>query len=272
MNLYRAVGTVAQAWMFALRGVRRARTREPFVLVGGIQLILLIALGHFHTPALAGFLTPVVRWLGGEGATHYPDHFWALPEVIRGADTILAILFTFIAWGVATLRFSERAAPWSAGFRRSGALMGIGLLSAGTVWIITSLFDLIPIEITMRSFIIRMGFQGIELLMIVLVQSLLAYAIAFVLLDGRTFGGALAGSVGFFRQRWMTTFLLLALPAAILFPMTFFLFEMNMDEAGLVPEGVGMLLTVRLVIRVFFDVLVVGGLTFVFLGRKAESR
>ena len=64
----------------------------------------------------------------------------------------------------------------------------------------------------------------------------------------------------------------MALPAAILFPLNFFVFEMNMDEAGLVPEGAGMLLTVRLVIRVFLDVLVVGGLTFLFLGRKAESR
>ena len=119
MIVYQTIGEVAQAWIFALRALGRPQVREPFFVVGGLQLILLLALGNFHAVALAGFLAPVVRALGGEAALHYPDHFWALPEIYRSANTAFGIFFTYTAWGVATIRFAGEQVTWQEVIRRA---------------------------------------------------------------------------------------------------------------------------------------------------------
>jgi hypothetical protein len=269
--VYQTIGEIAQAWIFALRSLRRPQVREPFFIVGGLQLILLLALGNFHSVALAGFMAPVVRALGGEAALHYPDHFWALPEIYRSATTVLGILFTYTAWGVATLRFAGEHGTWQEGFRRAPALMAVAVFATGTPWLITSLFDLIPTDITLRTTNIRLGLQGIELLMIVITKSLVAFAIPFILLLGMPFAEAVTRSAKLLRHSWLTIFAMIAIPMAILFPSTFFMFEMDMSAKGMRPEGVGLLLTANIVIRLCFDSLVVGGVTAIFIHRTGRS-
>lgn len=265
MNLFQGVGLAAGAWASAFRATLRPPVREPILLLCGVQLLLLIGLGYFHAPALVRWMAPVVRWLGGEEATHYPEHFWALPEILRNAELPIAVLLAPIALGVATLRFARGSAPWREAFDRTAALIAIGVLGPGSAWTITSLFDLIPLEFSLRSFNIRMGLQGAELLSIALVYSGLAYSIAYVLLDRRPLGSALLASLRLAARLPIPTFLLVAVPMGVLFPPTFFMFEMDMGEAGLPPDAVGLLLALRIVLQAAFATLSLGGLTDLFL-------
>ena len=272
MNVFQVVGLAAGAWGAAARGVLHPPVREPFLLLCGVHLLLLIGLGYFHAPALAPVMEPLVRWLGSEEATHYPEHFWALPEILRNAELVIAVLLGPLVLGVATLRFARGSAAWREAFARMPALLALGVLGPGLSWTITSLFDLIPLEFTLQSFMIRMGLQAAELLLIALVYTSLAYSIAFLLIAGRPLGAALRGSLQLTARLPMPTFLLVGVPLAILFPPTFFMYEMDMGEAGLPPDAVGLLLTARIALQVIFAALTVGGLTHLFMHSTRPER
>jgi hypothetical protein len=272
MNVFQGVGLAAGGWGSAFRGLLHPPVREPFLLLFGVQLLLLIALGYFHAPVLAPIMEPVVRWLGGEEATHYPEHFWALPEILRNAELVVFIVLGPLALGVGTLRFARGSAAWGEAFARTPALLTLGVLGPGLSWTITSLFDLIPLEFSLQSFVIRMGLQAAELLSIALVYTALAYSIAFVLIAGRPLGPALRDSIRLAARLPIPTFLLVAVPLAILFPPTFFMYEMDMGEAGLPPDAVGLLLTARILLQVIFAALSVGGLTDLFLHSTGPRR
>lgn len=272
MNVYQVVGTVVQAWGFALRCLQFGRVREPFFVLAGLQLGVLILLGQFHAEWFAGALTPVVRALGGEAATHYPEHFWLLPELYRNANAGLMILFGVFIHAAAIAGFASRSNRWSPAFRRAGALIPIGFLHFGIAWAITSAFNLVPEEIVFYSSIIRLGLQGVELGLILILSSLLAYAPVLVVLDDASFPRALAGSVRLCLRMPLQTLLVVAVPVALMFPPTFFLYEMNLDMAGLAPETVGLLLIAIVVVRVCFDVVVVGGLTCLYLSFGRSER
>lgn len=272
MNVIEAVGITANGWVYSLRGILRPPVREPFFVLAGLELLLLLALGFFYEPAVAPVFAPVVRGIGGVAATHFPEHLWALPEILRTAAAVLAVLFYPFALAVATLRFAGRPGAWSEAFARAGSLLPLGLLGPGLAWTITTLFDRIPVEVALRSFVIRMGLQGVELLAIALLYTLLAYAVADVMLRGRSVGPALAASIHLAGRLAMPTFLLVAVPLALLFPLTFFLYEMDVSETGLAPEAVGLLLALRVVLKILLIATATGGLTDLYLrstGRRS---
>jgi hypothetical protein len=272
MNIFQAVGLAAGAWGSAARGMLHPPVREPFLLLFGVHLLLLIGLGYFHAPVLAPLMEPVVRWLGGEEATHYPEHFWALPEILRNAELVVTVLLGPLALGVATLRFARGSAAWHEVFARMPALLALGALGPGLAWTITSLFDLIPLEFVLQSFMIRMGLQAAELLLVALVYTELAYSLAFVLIAGSPLGKALGSSLRLTSRLPIPTFLLVGVPLGILFPPTFFLFEMDMGEAGLPPDAVGLLLIMRVGLQVMFAALSVGALTDLFMHSTRPRR
>lgn len=272
MNLFRIVGLAARAWMFAARGAVVGRVCEPFLFVTICHLVLLIVLGTFHVPALAPIFEPVVRTLGGEDAVHYPQHFWTLPEVFRSASLVVTLLISPFAFAVATARFAGRPGPWSEARRRAGALLSVAVLGPGLAWGITSLFDLVPEKVALRGFVIRMGLQGIELGLIILLYGSLAYALCFLALGGLPLGPALRRSLGLARLLPLPTLLLVAAPLGILFPLNFFLLEMDLSETGLAPESVGLIIVCRVVLQMILSLLAIGSLTYVYLRIVGDAK
>jgi hypothetical protein len=272
VSILQLVGFVARAWIFALDRLRYGRVREPFFVLGGVQLIVLILLGFFHHQWLAKALTPLVAFLGGEEATHYPEHFWRLPELYRHADALLMVVLGAFAYAAAALGFTAHASRWPTAFRSAGTLIPIALLGAGSAWAITSAFNLVPMEIVFLSSVVRLGLQMIELALIVTILSVLAVAPLAVVLDGASLTQALAISWQTFRSYPFHILLMIAVPWGLLFPVRFFLHEMNMEEAGLAPQAVGLILTGLLVVRILFDALTIGALTFLFVGTGGGKR
>lgn len=70
----------------------------PFIVFGLIQAGLLTALAFFTTPALAPFMLPVVRLLGGDAAVHYPMHFVLLPRLWEPVYLPLVATLGFALW------------------------------------------------------------------------------------------------------------------------------------------------------------------------------
>jgi hypothetical protein len=56
----------------------------------------------FWHPALAGFMVPVVRTLGGVEAVHFPEHVRAFPAMFQTAEIVMTALFSFVltVWAV----------------------------------------------------------------------------------------------------------------------------------------------------------------------------
>jgi hypothetical protein len=192
--------------------------------------------------------------------------------MLRDAELVVSVLLAPLLLGIATLRFARASAAWSGAFARMPALVILGVLGPGLSWTITSLFDLIPLEFSLQSFMIRMGLQAGELLLIAMVYTALAYSLAFLLIAGRPLGSALDASLRLAARLPIPTLLLVAVPLAILFPPKFFLFEMDMGEAGLPPDAVGLLLALRIVLQVTLAALSVGGLTSLFMHSTEPSQ
>jgi hypothetical protein len=146
-------------------------------------------------------------------------------------------------------------------------LMVLGLVSLECLTVVERLFDLIPEDVKLSSTILRLALSGSELLMSVLVQCLLAYTTAWVVLKGSTPWAALRDSATTAIKMPLTTFLLVAWPAAVLFPFTFALYEMDLSERDLPPEIMAILLGVQLGLALVLTFLREGSLTRVFLWR-----
>jgi hypothetical protein len=265
VNLYQTIGFVAQAWLAAARASLRAEVWTPLLVLTGVQSAVLLGLIYFYVPGLSPIAEPLVRGLGGEIATHYPDHYWALPAMFRNTNVFVTVLVGSLAFAVATLNCARAPGGWVLVISRAPALISLALLGPGLAWIITSLFNLIPLEVVLRSFVIRLGLQGIELGIIVIIQSMLAYGIAFVVLADRPLGAAISGSFHLARLVAIPTLILVAAPLAILFPPTFFLLEMDASEKGLIPESVALIMGAQLLLRLLLNMLLVGSLTHVFM-------
>ena len=113
MNLYQTIGVVAQAWLAAARAARRAEVWTPLLMLTGVPAGVLLGLIYFYVPGLSPIAEPIVRGLGGEIATHYPDHYWALPKIFWTADVFITVLVGSLTFAVATLSFARAPGGWA---------------------------------------------------------------------------------------------------------------------------------------------------------------
>jgi hypothetical protein len=278
MSLYSSVGVVGRAWRSTLPFASRPRFWGPFLLIAAAQFLLLGLLLGFHRPGIQPLGVPLVRLFGGEQATHYPILFLLLPGIYAKVALLSAVFVSSLATAAATLLFARGFGFHSDGrvtrpvFRRAPSLILVTGFSALLMYLPSKLVSLVPQDLFLTNALLRWSTRGGLLLAAILVQSFLAYGIAWVVLEGHRAPSAVRDSVLVTRRTFQPTALLVAIPFCLLQPLTYLTQRVDLFLEKLRPETMLGLVAAQIVLQIVLGFLLVGGVTRLFLWRLEAAR
>jgi hypothetical protein len=278
MNRFESLGVAGWAWRGAAALSSRPAIWLPFLLVVCVQAAVLLLLMSFHHRALLPFGLPLVKLLGGEGATHYPTFYYALPMMFFRSNLAISVFVASITGGVATLLFAEafgfsgKHQAWKRALRCAPTLVAVDLLLVGLGLGIGALAALIPQEITLHSSVGRWGTRAATMVMFILLQSFMAYTTAWIVLMGHGIWPAIRDSVRVTLRTFAPTVIVLGIPAVLLFPFSYASSRMDLVAGKLNPEVVVGLLGAQVVCQILVAILLVAAVTRLFLWRVEANR
>jgi len=273
-----ALRVAVWAWRSAVALFPRPRIWLPFLLVGSVQAAALLLIVSFYHLALLQLGQPLTRLLGGQAAIHYPILYYALPTMFNRLNLVIDALIASIAGGAATLLFArafglgQEQKPWKRAIRHASTLVPATLVAMALVLGLGALATLVPKELTAQSFTIRWGIRGATFLVFTLVQGLLIYATAWIVLMGHGLWPAIRDSVRVALRTFLPTMIVVGLSGVMLFPFQYAGSRADFVASKLRPEMVGSLLALQIVFQVLVTFLLVGAITRLFLWRAEAAR
>ena len=272
VDLFRPLGRAGLAWRSLRLAAGRGRIWAPLCILALARLAAILVLFSFHVPWLASFGVPLVHWLGGEAATHYPQHFFALPAMFAQAELLITVLVASIALGASVVGFAacytrrELSPAWQLALRAAPHLMLLSLLLvASSVGSAAVLDRLVPLALPDR--LQGPGEWAAQLGIDVLVQAVLAYAIAAIVLLRRSILGAISLSFRLARRNPLTTLLIVGVPALLLQLAILAMKRWNPMAIGLTPEWITAGVLFQVLLELLLAFVVLGSTTRVFLSR-----
>ena len=278
MQVVQSIKVASWAWRGAFSMMLRPITWVPFLVVTAVQFAVLAILVSFDRPLILPMGLPLVQRLGGEAATHYPIFYYALPTLFSRVNLIIGTLVASVAGGTATLLFarfwglgsSDRA--WRRAFRAAPKLIPLALLLLGILYGIGALVRLVPRDLMLDNAVVRWATRGGMLAVFVIVQSLLGYTTAWVVLMGHKLLPALRDSIKVTGITLLPTLLVVALPTALLFPVSYATSRIDLIAEKLRPETTLALVSVQIVTELFCTFILAGALTRLFVWRMETGR
>ena len=277
MNLFRTAGMVVWALRSAAACTLRGRIWLPFAAIAGIQVIAFAMILNFHRGILSTFVAPVITGFAGPASTHYPNFYLALPIVFSRVSLILSVLVTCIMVGAAIVLFAqafgrvEYMSAWKVARKRYPALLIATLILAVCLFAVPYLSLLFPRDAMLGNGMVRWGVRGLLLLLSVLVQSFLIYAAAWIILRNEQALKAVADSFRLTRSTFLPTFVIVALPAVLLYPLSFLDSRADLFVTKFRPEAVAGLILLQIFLELLFGFLLVGATTRIFIYQTEEA-
>lgn len=278
MNLFRSLGVAGRAYRSILSFIPRGSYWIPFLVLAAVQFADLGLLVSFHRPGLSGLGVPLVEFLGGERATHYPFLYLFLPGMYSKTILVLAVLVASLMTAVATLYFAQalglrvESGAWRGAFRRALPLIVVAVVPAALIYGLGQLTGLVPGDLVLQNAKVRWGLRGGLLLCIVVLQSFLAYTTAWIVLEGHKVLPALRDSIRVAARTFLPTLIVVAIPVALLYPLGYLSQRVDLFVGKLRPETVALFISARIVGEILFGFLLVGAITRLFLWRLEASR
>jgi len=272
------LGVALRAWQSSASLLFRSAIWLPFLLMAGIQALALGLLLGFHHDLLLPVGAPLVEMLAGREAMHYPVLYLALPMMFAKVNLGINVLVASLASGVATVLFARAfgsanvGSAWRAAFRSWPVLIVLAALSIALVLGVSYLTSLVPEETRSGSRGVRWGVRALSLLLFVLVQSMLAYTTAWVVLRGQSIWPALRDSVRVAFRTFLPTFIVVGIPALLLYPFSYAVGRVEWIASKFRPEMVSALIGVQLFFELVATFVVVGAITRLFLWRMGAAR
>ncbi len=277
MHFFRSLGVAGWAFRNAFAQMGKPRLWVPFLAMAAAQLIGLGFFLSFHRPGISALALPLVTWVGGTQATHYPFFYAVLPAIFSRYNIALGIVLGSITTGAATLLFAraygrEVGAAWAGAGRRYVTLFLVAvvaaLLSLGGLLV----GRLVPAEVFLNNQMARWSIRFGLLALFVILQSLFIYATAWVVLDGRGFLSSLGRSVKLMGSMWVSTLAVMAIPVVMIYPFEYLTERADLFLFKFRPEMMTVVLVVRIVVEVVLSFLLVGAVTRLYLWRREEVR
>lgn len=269
MDIVQQFNALIWSWAETLRALRRHVGVRPLLIYAAVQLVVLVMLALFAYPPFVSFVMPLIRWRLGEAAMHYPGSFLALRAIFGQVDMVLTVVLGGFVTGAAVWLFSVYYGggedPPATGFRvaakRYVPLLVIALVGLAIAQIVTrvpmTLWGYLADERPMRFRLLRMMTIGA----VMVVQALLVYAIPYVILGGRRVWSALGASLSLATRNPITTFLIVAVPAALELIPAWLSRNSSVIMYRFAPESMVMILAVWIVAIFFVTYLMVGAAT-----------
>ncbi len=269
MDIVQQFNALIWSWAETLRALRRRVGVRPLLIYASVQLVVLVMLALFAYPPFVSFVMPLIRWRLGEAALHYPGSFLALRAIFGQVDMVLTVVLGGFVTGAAVWSFSSYYGggedPPAAGFRAAARRYIPVLIIALVGLVVAQIVTRVPMELwghladerPMRFRLLRMMTIGA----VMAVQALLVYAIPYVILGGRRVWSALGASVSLAVRNPVTTYLIVAVPAALELLPAWLARNSTVITYRFAPEGLVVMLAVWVAVIFFVTYLMVGAAT-----------
>ena len=272
------LGVALRAWQSAAVLLFRSTIWLPFLMILTIQIVGFVLIAGFYHPVLFPVAAPLVALLGGPDALRYPILYLALPSMFARLNLGINILVASLGGGVATILFarafgaSNANGAWRRAIRRWPVLLAFAALSVALVVGVSMLTSLIPEAIVLQNRALRWGSRALGFLCFVVVQCYLAYTTAWVVLRDQSIWPSLRDSIRVASRTFLPTFLVIAVPSALLYPFSYAADRVEWIAAKFRPEVITVLLGSQLLLEILATFLVVGAVTRLFLWRMEVAR
>ncbi len=253
---------------------------NPFLTIGAAQAALLLLLVLFYSPFFLPVALRLIGLLAGRDAAHYPVLYFALPSMFEKGNLVINVLLASIACGAGTLLFARAFGfkskagdrTWSWAWRCAPLLIGASLLETLLQVGAGGLMSLIPGRLVLENGLIRWGQRAALMGLSILIQGLLVYATAWIVLMGRGLFSAVRDSVRVTMKTFLPTMLVVAIPVVLIFPISYAYGRTDLIMNKFKPEMVGTLLGAQVVVQMVLVFLVVGAATRLFVWRVEGSK
>lgn len=266
-------------WVQSLKSMKKVKTFVPFAIYAILQFLILFMLTNFTQMPFAKILIPIIKKMFGEPALHYPNFFMVLSTIYNQINIIMSGLIGILIIGIATHLFSAnyQNENLNIGTATKFTLSKYGTLIA--IWfveMVLSLLMIIGVPQLMNKFLQPeyMVTRFIELggfLLGVLVASIFAYSTMVVIIEGGKFVRAIIKTIMIFKSNAITTFLLVAIPTFIYYPINLLLRKSGLLISKFSPEIIVFLLGFGVIVMFFTNYIQIGSLTRFYLLQNERS-
>jgi hypothetical protein len=223
MGLVEQFNALFWGWLEMLRALRRGVALAPLLVYSAAQALVLVAVVLFAYPPFSAVAAPLLERLFGPQALHYPNNLFVARAAVGQADLLMSVLLGPLTLGAAVVLFAgfytgsrERVGT---AFRWSAAsyvpLLGVTALttalSQGAARLPVALWGHLADESPTRFRLLRMATVAVVLA----IQALFVYAVPAIAAGRVRFGAGLAGSLRLAVRQPLTTYLVVAVPAAL---------------------------------------------------------
>lgn len=261
-----------------LRGLDEARVMLripsalfPFVVVGALEAVVLFALVWFTVPPFSNLMVPVVEFIGGEEALHYPMHFILLPGIYGAVFLPMVALVGFALYGRAVFTMGD-ALHRGSDRRRPFARHIPTFIIVGVVYVAVA--AAVPAAVAWLGDIAGRTFAGpLEMAGLVAgacAQALLVYAPVCVWRDGAGPVGALRAGVREGITRFYPTVLLVLTVTLAHRPIEYMLSQPRNVVLKFQPELVFYLLAAGIILEVLTSFLLFASTTGLAVSRRED--
>lgn len=256
MGIVWSVGIAWWSWKGFGRTAFDLRVWAPLALVTTARVALLLFIVFFHRPEIVAVGMPIVEWLGGPDATHYPDHLLLLARVFDGMDPVLLLLVGGIT-GVSTSRVlaarlsgtrpADFPLPSRAGF--DGFIVALALFVIAVA--VDRLFDFLPAALNDRGGKLGLALQMVRSGAMVLVLSPLVCAFGAIVVRGETAWAAMKRSTRIASAHPLVVLLITALPVFATMPFQVLAGPIGQARLTAAPEAMVLILAARILVELF---------------------
>jgi hypothetical protein len=245
----------------------------PFLIIAAAQVAALGLLLSFHRAWLLPWVMPVLNRLGGETVTHYPSFYFALPSLWSRVGLGITVFVASVAVAAATVIFAQRfglecrGGAWRRALRRAPALVGLTAVTAAAIYGVSVLAHQLPKELADGNRMVTWGVRGVLLMLVVLIETLMTYATAWIVLEGARLLPAMRDSIRVAVRTFLPTAIIVGAPLVLLYPLGYLTERVDLFAAKLAPEIVVGLLISRFALEILFGFLYVGAVTRLFVWR-----
>ena len=260
-------------WMQCFKSMRSINTFVPFFLYAIIQVLLLFSLLNFATSPFSNLFVPIIRKLFGEPALHYPNFFLILSPLYSQINIILSGFIGIIIIGMATYIF---AGTFNGESYKLGQSFKITLPKYGMlfiIWIIETALMFVMIvgvpkllnSLLQPSYRMSQIFELVGLLLAIAIASIFAYTTVLIILDKQKLFKSIAKTFSIFKKNAVTSFILVALPTLLYFPINYFTRKAPILVTKFSPESIVILLGAGILISFFSSYFMIGSITRFYL-------
>jgi len=256
----------------------------PFCISGVLKLLGLVFIFISIFYPLSLVFAPIIKTLWGEAYLHYPFNFNLMPKLFYYAQVSVYVLMDGLLSGIAVwmiFRVNEGKKPvFSEALKKVfpkyiilvGFLLTVFLIvymiSFGENFAIMKLLRFKFMTILLKRGLLDFIKIFLNFFIIVLIETLFAFVIPFVVLKGRGFFKAIGGSLSLAKKLFFTVFILIIIPTTISLPISLLKAGLPALIAKTLPEITFLVLGAGVILTVFIDWIVTTSLALLFLLRK----